>query len=85
VEPTLESSGLVGIETPGGDTIYSGQENASARISGILGRPVRLENSVRPDEKTSIDRDTVFGDVSGSGLALDRMAHRLPMLPRTRL
>jgi len=63
VEPTLASPGLVRIETPDGDTIYAGQENASARISRILGRPVCLENSARPDEKTSIDRDTVFGDV----------------------
>jgi uncharacterized protein len=63
VEPTLESAGLVRIETPDGDTVYAGQENASARISGILGRQVRLENSARPKEKTSVDLDTVFGDV----------------------
>jgi uncharacterized protein YcbX len=63
VEPTLESAGVVRIETPDGDTVYAGQENASARISGILGRQVRLENSPRPQEKTSVDQDTVFGDV----------------------
>lgn len=62
-EPTLASPGLVRIETPDGDTIYAGRDDASARISRILGRQVRLENSARPDEKTSIDRDTVFGDV----------------------
>ena len=63
VEPTLDAAGLVCIETPDGDTIYASQEGASARISSILGRPVRLVNSARPDEKTSIDRNTVFGDV----------------------
>jgi uncharacterized protein YcbX len=77
-EPTLESSGLVRIETPGGDTIYAGQENASARISGILGRPVCLENSVRPDEKTSIDRDTVFGDVPVSQMKPDWTPETMP-------
>lgn len=62
-EPTLASPGLVRIETPDGDTIYAGRDDASGRISRILGRQVRLENCARPDEKTSIDRDTVFGDV----------------------
>jgi len=63
VEPTLESAGLVRIETPDGDMIYAGQDNASERISGILCRQVRLENFARPDEKAGIDRDTVFSDV----------------------
>lgn len=78
VEPTLESGGLVRIETPEGDTIYAGQEDASARISGILGRPVRLENSARPDEKTSIDRDTVFGDVPVSQMKPDWTPETMP-------
>jgi uncharacterized protein YcbX len=63
VEPTAESAGVVGIETPDGDTLYPGQEDASARISNILGRPVVLDNFAHPDEKAGIDRNTVFGDV----------------------
>jgi uncharacterized protein YcbX len=51
VEPTAESAGVVRIETPDGDTLYPGQEDASARISGILGRPVVLDNFAHPDEK----------------------------------
>ena len=78
VEPTLVSAGLVRIETPDGDTIYAGQDNASARISGILGRQVRLEDSAFPDEKTSIDRDTVFGDVPVSQLKPDWMPETMP-------
>jgi uncharacterized protein len=78
VEPTLESAGLVRIETPDGDTIYAGQEDASARLSSILGRPVRLENSARPDEKTTIDRDTVFGDVPVSQMKPDWTPETMP-------
>jgi uncharacterized protein YcbX len=77
-EPTLEYPGIVRIETPDGETIYAGQENASERISAILGRPVRLENSVRPDEKTSIDRDTVFGDVPVSQMKPDWTPETMP-------
>lgn len=78
VEPTLESAGPVRIETPDGDTIYAGQENASARISGILGRQVRLENSAWANEKTSIDRDTVFGDVPVSQMKPDWTPETMP-------
>jgi uncharacterized protein YcbX len=78
VEPTLASPGLVRIETPGGDAIYAGQENASARISGILGRQVRLENSARPDEKTSIDRGAVFGGVPVSQMQPDWTPETMP-------
>src|SRR5689334_14291870 len=77
-EPTLECPGIVRIETPDGDTIYAGQENASARISAILGRQVCLENSASPDEKTSIDRDTVFGDVPVSQMKLDWTPETMP-------
>jgi uncharacterized protein YcbX len=78
VEPTLVSAGLVRIETPDGDTIYAGQDNASSRISGILGRQVCLEDSAFPDEKTSIDRDTIFGDVPVSQMKPDWMPETMP-------
>ena len=78
VEPTPESAGVVRIETPDGGTLYAGQEDASARISGILGRPVVLDNLARPDEKASIDRDTVFGDVPVSQMKPDWTPETMP-------
>ena len=77
VEPTLGSAGRVRIETPDGDTIYPAR-NASACISTILGRPVRLESSALPDEKTIIDRDTVFGDVPVSQMKPDWTPETMP-------
>jgi hypothetical protein len=63
VEPTPESAGVVRIETPDRDTLYAGDGDASARISSIIGRAVVLDNHAQADEKASIDRTTVFGDV----------------------
>jgi uncharacterized protein YcbX len=63
VEPTDKSPGRVRIETPEGDVIYPEDREASRVISELLGRDVRLENQAREDEKTTIDRETVFGDV----------------------
>jgi uncharacterized protein YcbX len=57
VEPTPGSAGVVRIETPGGDIIYAGQDDASARISSILGRPVVLDNVALADEKASIGQN----------------------------
>ena len=78
VEPTPDSAGVVRIETPDGDTICAGQEDASARISSILGRAVVLDNSAQPDEKASIDRDTVFGDVPVSQMKPDWTPETMP-------
>jgi uncharacterized protein len=63
VDPKGELPGRVRIETPDGDAIYPGDPEASRVISELLGRDVRLENQAREDEKTTIDRETVFGDV----------------------
>ncbi|MDR2985165.1 MAG: MOSC domain-containing protein, partial [Nocardiopsaceae bacterium] len=78
VEPTPESAGVVRIETPDGDTLYAGQDDASARISGIIGRPVVLDNLAQPDEKASIDRNTVFGDVPVSQMKPDWTLETMP-------
>ena len=78
VEPTLESAGVVRIETPEGDTLYAGQEDASARISSIIGRPVVLDNSAQPDEKASIDRNTIFGDVPVSQIVPEWTPETMP-------
>jgi hypothetical protein len=63
VEPADESPGRVRIETADGDAIYPEDPESSRLISELLGRDVRLENQAREDEKTTIDRKTVFGDV----------------------
>jgi uncharacterized protein len=78
VEPTPESAGAVRIKTPDGDTLYAGQEGVSARISGIIGRPVVLDNLARPNEKASIDRSTVFGDVPVSQMKPDWTPETMP-------
>lgn len=78
VEPTPGSAGVVRIETPEGDILYAGQEDASARISRILGRPVVLDNFAHPDEKATIDRNTVFGDVPVSQMKPDWTLETMP-------
>jgi uncharacterized protein len=62
-EPTLQAPGRVRIDAPGGGSFYADQPDASQIVSDIVGRRLRLVNRPRADEKTGIDRDTVFGDV----------------------
>src|SRR3712207_8014331 len=50
LEPTLDTPGRVRIETPGGDSLYADQPDASDVISDIIGRRLRLERS---EEHTS--------------------------------
>ena len=78
VEPTPGSAGVVRIETPEGDTLYAGQDDASARISRILDRPVVLDNFAHRDEKASIDRNTVFGDAPVSQMKPDWTLETMP-------
>jgi uncharacterized protein len=54
------------------------QPSASQLISDMLGHPMRLENAARPDEKTSIDRGTVFGDVPVSAMKPDWTPETMP-------
>jgi MOSC domain-containing protein len=63
VEPTFAAPGRIHIGLPDGRTICPDDPDASAIISDLLGHSVRLENQPASDEKTGIDRDTVFGDV----------------------
>jgi uncharacterized protein YcbX len=62
-QPTATSHGRVTIEAPDGRLLEAEEPEASATISEILERDVRLENQPAEDEKTGIDRETVFGDV----------------------
>jgi uncharacterized protein YcbX len=63
VEPTYDTPGRIEITTPRGRTVYADDPEASAIISDALGHPVRLENEPRSEERTDINRETVFGDV----------------------
>jgi uncharacterized protein YcbX len=63
IEPTFDRPGRARIEIPGGRVVHADEDDASSLISEVLGRPMRLESQARSDEKTGIDRETVFGDV----------------------
>lgn len=62
VQPTATEPGNVIIEMPDGRDMPADTAETSDRISDIVGLPLRLENKARALEKTSIDRETVFGD-----------------------
>jgi uncharacterized protein len=63
VEPTVGEPGYVLIEMPDGRMMPADTPETSNAISDILGVPVNLENKARSLERTSIIRETVFGDV----------------------
>jgi uncharacterized protein YcbX len=78
VEPTAASSGRVRIEAPDGRQFVADDDDASQIISGILGKPLRLECRPGADEKTGIDRGSVFGDVPVSELKADWTPETMP-------
>jgi len=63
VQPTETGPGRVVIEMPDGRVVAPDDPETSEQISRILDIPVRLENKAGELEKTSIVRETVFGDV----------------------
>lgn len=63
VEPASDTPGRIEITIPGGRTVYADDLEVSAIISDALGHPVRLENEPRSEERTDINRETVFGDM----------------------
>ena len=63
---------------PDGRTICPDDPDASAIISDFLGHGVRLENQPASDEKTGIDRATVFGDVPVSTMKADWTPESMP-------
>jgi uncharacterized protein YcbX len=63
VEPTVATPGRIEIHCPDGRTMPPDDPDASRIISDFLGNSVRLESQPHSDEKTGIDRGTVFGDV----------------------
>jgi uncharacterized protein YcbX len=78
LEPAPESQGRARIEAPDGRSISTDDPEASAIISEILGSELRLESQPRADEKTGIDRRTVFGDVPVSQMKPDWTPETMP-------
>ena len=78
VQPTAKKPGSVVIETPDGHVMLADEAGVSDRISHILNVPVRLENEARELEKTTIVRETVFGDVPVSKFKPDWTPETMP-------
>jgi hypothetical protein len=78
VEPTFAAPGRIQIGLPDGRMICPGDPDASAIISDFLGHSVRLENQPSSDEKTGIDRATVFGDVPVSTMKAEWTPESMP-------
>jgi MOSC domain-containing protein len=78
VEPTFAEPGRIQITLPDGRTICPDDPDASAIVSDFLGLSVRLENQPASDEKTAIDRATVFGDVPVSTMKAEWTPETMP-------
>jgi uncharacterized protein len=78
VEPTFAAPGRIQISLPDGRTIRPDDPDASAIISDLLGHALRLENQPSYDEKTGIDRSTVFGDVPVSMMKPEWTTESMP-------
>jgi MOSC domain-containing protein len=63
-QPRTDAPGLARIRLPDGSSVQSSEPGVSEKLSAVLGRSVRLEQS-RPDEwaRGEIDTKTIFGDV----------------------
>jgi hypothetical protein len=78
VEPTPGHHGRVSVRTPDGRTLHPGDPGASEDVSAIVGHALRFEDQAREDEKTGIDRGTVFGDVPVSSMKPDWTPETMP-------
>jgi uncharacterized protein YcbX len=78
VDPTFAAAGRILIGLPDGGTICPDDSQASAIISDFLQHSVRLENQPAGDEKTGIDRTTVFGDVPVSQMKPEWTPESMP-------
>jgi hypothetical protein len=77
-QPTLSAHGRIAITLPGGRVIEPTDPDAATMISEVLGHAVRLENQPRNDEKTGINRTTVFGDVPVSAMKPEWTTETMP-------
>ena len=83
VEPTFEAAGRIEIILPDGRAMSPDDPDASSIISDCLGHNVRLKNQPHNDEKASIDRTTVFGDVPVHAMKPAHHPTRSPQQSRT--
>jgi uncharacterized protein YcbX len=79
VAPVAERLGPVRITMPDGRAIHADDAEASATISSVLGRAIKLERA-RPDEHSrgEIDPATIFGDVGVERVMPQFTAQTLP-------
>jgi uncharacterized protein YcbX len=78
IEPTPETPGRIRVEAPDGRLFSPEDDGASSLVSEILGHEVRFDNQAASDEKTTIDRETVFGDVPVNSLKPDWTPETMP-------
>jgi uncharacterized protein YcbX len=78
IEPTLDTSGRIHIEAPDGRVFTPDDKEASFIVSEILGHDLRFDNKAGSDEKTTIDRETVFGDVPVASLKREWTPETMP-------
>jgi len=77
-EPAAHDHGRAWIRTPDGEILHTDDPDISERLSRLLGHPVRLEDRAGSDEKASIDRTTVFGDVPVSDIKPEWTPETMP-------
>jgi uncharacterized protein YcbX len=78
IEPTPETRGRIRVEAPDGRVFSPEDEGASTVVCEILGHDLRFDNRAGMDEKTTIDRETVFGDLPVSSLKPDWTPETMP-------
>jgi uncharacterized protein len=78
IEPTLETPGRIHVEAPDGRTFSPEDEGASSVASEILEYELHFDHEAGIDEKTTIDRETVFGDVAVSSLKPEWTPETMP-------
>jgi uncharacterized protein len=78
LEPTLDAPGRIRVEAPDGRIFSPDDDGASSAVSEILGHEVRFDSRAGNNEKTTIDRETVFGDVPVSSLKPDWTPETMP-------
>jgi uncharacterized protein YcbX len=78
IEPTPKTPGRIRIEAPDGRVFSPEDEGASSLVAEILGHDLRFDNRAGMDEKTTIDRETVFGDLPVSSLKPDWTPETMP-------
>ena len=77
-QPAAHDHGRAWIRTPGGEILHTDDPDISERLSRLLGHPMQLEDRAASDEKASIDRKTVFGDVPVSDMKPEWTPETMP-------